>query len=171
MGDLTFICLELTDVRHRFSEMVKITGGRDAWEYRYHLRQMAELGMSVWLAERAGRIVGSIGFTTAPGQSGFTSSPEFAAASSAVGVSPDEVHVRSLIYVDPSCRGLGISNELEARVNETSRALGFGYYAAFAYETDEVFRWIHRRSGALELEIADPMGTGYPVTLVPFGGL
>lgn len=169
MDDLIFSRHKLSDLGHRITELVKITGGRDAREYRDHLYRMMKMGMSVWIAEHLGRIVGTIGFMIEPGQTGFTLNQKFVAAARAKGIEPFEVQVRSLIYTDPNYRGRGISYQLEKRTDEISTLLGFRYVAAFAYDSEDVCKWLHRRKNAIDLAIGDPGDTGLPVSMIPFG--
>ena len=154
-------------LRHRFREMIDITGGRDPDEYRGRLRHMMQMGLHCWIAEDACRIVGSIGFMTEQGETGWSRNPDMRAAAEAKGIDPDTVQVRSLIYVHPDYRGRGIAHELEKRANATSRALGFRYRAAFAYDNELIYRWIHRHGNAIPLDMPDPTGTGFPATVVP----
>ncbi len=167
MSPIRYSYHDMTDIRHRFREMTKITGGRDQAEYRGRLHQMMEMGMSVWIAEQGGFIIGTIGFMTEPGETGWTKSEEMKAAARKKNIEPDTVQVRSLIYVHPDHRGKGIAHELEKRANATSRGLGFKYRAAFAYDNELIYRWIHRHGNAIDLGMDEPTGTGFPATVVP----
>ncbi|QGH74590.1 hypothetical protein DSS3PM1_00053 [Bacteriophage DSS3_PM1] len=157
----------LKDLRHRFRELIEITGGRDPVEYRTRLRQMMQMGLHLWIAEDNYRIVGSIGFMTEPGETGWTKSEAMKEAAIEKGIDPDTVQVRSLIYVHPDYRGKGLADELEKRANRTSLELGFKYRAAFAYDNEEIYKWIHRHGNAIDLLPEEPTGTGFPATLVP----
>lgn len=156
----------LSDLRHRFRELASITGGRDQKEYRNaRIKMMQDMNSGIWIAEDQGKIIGSISFLLRDTPNGFNKDPDFVAAAVAKGVDPKTVQVRSLIYVHPDYRGQGIAHELELRANKTSRKLGFEYRAAFAYDTENIFNWIHRHGNAIDLEMMDP--TGYPRSLIP----
>lgn len=166
-NDILYSHHGLVDLRHRFREITACAAGREPDEYRVYLRQMVEMGLKLCIAEHQGRIIGTLGYMTEPGRTGITRNRDFLSAIEAVGIDPNTVQLRALIYVAKEFRGQGIINELEARVNEVSLAHGFLYYAGFAYDSEEIFNWGHRHGDAVSLGMDDPMGSGLPVTLLP----
>lgn len=162
-----YSCHPMRDLSHKFRQFIEITDGRDPDEYRGRLRQMLRMGMHCWIAEDNHRIVGTIGFMPKQGLTGWSRNVKMQEAARSKGIDPEKVQVRSLIYVHPEYQGQGIAHELEKRTNKTSRELGFRYRAAFAYDNELIYRWIHRHENAISLDMDDPAGTGLPVSVIP----
>jgi len=169
---ITYSYKPLTEMKHRFRELHEITGGeRDAAEYREYTIHMMNMGLNLWYAEERGRIIGTVGIMTRVGNTGYTKCAAMVQATEKLGIDPNKVQVRSMIYVDPAYRGKGLADTLEKKANRTSIDLGFEYRAAYAYQNELIYKWIHRHGNAIDLDTLEPTGTGFPATLVPLTNL
>ena len=162
----------LSKLKHRCRELVATTNGkREPNEYRNYISRMSFMGLHMCYAQAHGNIISTIGFMTEVGVTGFTKSEEMLAATKALNIDPTKVQVRSCIYTRKDYQRQGIADMLEKKANEISLKLGFEYRAAYAYQNEEIYNWIHRHGNAIDLNMLEPTGTGFPATLVPLTNL
>jgi GNAT superfamily N-acetyltransferase len=128
---------------------------------------MAAIGMSCWVAEIKGKIVGTLGYFLDNGATAWAINEEMRAAAISNGVDPDEVQVRGIIYVSPERKGLGIGTDTKRHADRKAYDAGFRYIAGFGFETSEIYRWAMRGEGVIALDIQDPTGAEFGVVLVP----